>query len=115
MFCKNCGAEIDDNAVVCVNCGCSTTPETPAQPVAASNGNDVLKTVIKVFMILGCISVGWAIIPLAWCIPLTVHVFKKLEADEPIDTVVKVCSLLFVNLVAGICLLCLKDQPAAQN
>lgn len=28
-FCKNCGKEIDDNAVVCVNCGSSqqTTPQ----------------------------------------------------------------------------------------
>ena len=23
MFCKNCGAEINDNAVVCVKCGCA--------------------------------------------------------------------------------------------
>ena len=22
MFCENCGKEIDDNADVCVNCGC---------------------------------------------------------------------------------------------
>ena len=26
-FCKNCGKEIDDNAVVCVNCGSSQTPQ----------------------------------------------------------------------------------------
>lgn len=24
MFCKNCGKEIDDKAVVCVHCGCAT-------------------------------------------------------------------------------------------
>ncbi len=24
MFCTNCGKEIDDNAVVCVHCGCAT-------------------------------------------------------------------------------------------
>lgn len=24
MFCSNCGKEIDDNAVVCVHCGCAT-------------------------------------------------------------------------------------------
>ncbi len=24
MFCQNCGKEIDDNAVICVNCGCAT-------------------------------------------------------------------------------------------
>ena len=22
MFCQNCGKEIDDNAVICVHCGC---------------------------------------------------------------------------------------------
>ncbi|MBQ8848071.1 MAG: TM2 domain-containing protein [Candidatus Gastranaerophilales bacterium] len=24
MFCKNCGKEIDDKAVVCIHCGCAT-------------------------------------------------------------------------------------------
>ena len=24
MFCKNCGAEINNKAVICVKCGCST-------------------------------------------------------------------------------------------
>lgn len=28
MFCKNCGAEINDNAVVCVNCGCAVNNDT---------------------------------------------------------------------------------------
>lgn len=27
MFCKKCGAEIDDQAVICVKCGCSTKEE----------------------------------------------------------------------------------------
>ena len=30
MFCKNCGQEIDDKAVVCPHCGVSTQPEAPA-------------------------------------------------------------------------------------
>lgn len=29
MFCKNCGKEIDDKAVVCIHCGCATVDETP--------------------------------------------------------------------------------------
>ncbi|MDR0973188.1 MAG: CD225/dispanin family protein [Prevotellaceae bacterium] len=29
MFCKNCGAEISENAVICLKCGASTT-EKPA-------------------------------------------------------------------------------------
>lgn len=24
MYCSNCGKEIDDNAVLCINCGCIT-------------------------------------------------------------------------------------------
>lgn len=28
MFCSNCGKEINDNAVVCIHCGCSTGKTT---------------------------------------------------------------------------------------
>lgn len=27
MFCKNCGKEIHDNAVICIHCGCSVDDE----------------------------------------------------------------------------------------
>lgn len=30
MFCKNCGAEIDDNAVICPKCGVSVKENKPA-------------------------------------------------------------------------------------
>ena len=36
MFCKNCGAEIDDNADVCPKCGVAVN-ETPAPAPAAAN------------------------------------------------------------------------------
>lgn len=39
MFCKNCGAEIHDQAVVCVHCGTSTQVNQPvAQNDAPSFG-----------------------------------------------------------------------------
>ena len=28
MFCKNCGKEIDDKAVICIYCGCATGNDT---------------------------------------------------------------------------------------
>jgi uncharacterized membrane protein YvbJ len=28
MFCKSCGKEINDNAVVCIHCGCATDGKT---------------------------------------------------------------------------------------
>ena len=107
-YCSHCGAEIADEAVVCVHCGCSTA--NTAVAVQTTKKDDTLETVIKVFMIIGCVSIGWCIIPLAWCIPMTVSVFKKLNAGEPIGTGLKVCSLIFVNLVAGICMLCMKED-----
>lgn len=23
MYCKNCGSEVNDNAIICIKCGCS--------------------------------------------------------------------------------------------
>ena len=107
-YCSHCGAQVEDAAVVCVSCGCSV-----AQNNAAENTNNTLATVVKVFLIIGCVATGWAIIPLAWCIPITVSIWKKLGAGQPIGTGMKVCTLLFVSLIAGICLLCMKDSTNA--
>ena len=42
------------------------------------------------------------LLPLAWTIPMTVYLKRKLNANEPIGVGFKVCTLLFVNLVFGI-------------
>lgn len=94
-----------DDAVICMNCGCST-----GQIAIASHKNDTLETIVKVMLILGCVAEGWMIIPLAWCIPITVTIFRRFKTREPIGTGLKVCTLLFVNLIAGICLLCMDDN-----
>ena len=67
-----------------------------------------MKTAAKVFMIIGTVAMGVAgyLIPLAWCIPMTVSYFKKVKTGQPISTGFKVCSLLFVSLVGGILMLC---------
>lgn len=43
MFCAKCGKEINDEAVICPNCGCSTgknsaSPSAPAEEDKASGG-----------------------------------------------------------------------------
>lgn len=103
-FCAHCGAEMLDEAAVCVHCGCETNERS-----AAKKKDDTMKMLVKIFLIIGCISVGWTLIPLAWCIPMTVVTFKKLKAGEALSTGFKVCILLFVSIVAGICLLCMDD------
>ncbi len=47
-----------------------------------------------------------ALIPLCWYIPMTVYVFRCSREYEEIGVVFKICVLLFVNVIAGILLLC---------
>lgn len=101
-YCSHCGAEINDDAVICPHCGCPTK-EYNEEKVSQ---NDSLTTAIKVFLIIGCVLRGTFVISLAWCIPMTVYAFKKLDNHEPIGIGFKVCTLLFVDLIAGILLLC---------
>ncbi len=106
-FCTHCGAQLDDAAVVCPNCGCATDEFVAANNAQAAILQDsTLNTVIKVFMVLGCIATGWCLIPLAWTIPMTVHFFNSAKSGRRVGVGFKVCVLLFVNLIAGICLLC---------
>lgn len=107
-YCSHCGGEINDDAVICVRCGCSV--ENRGTALQKSSKNETLSTVIKVFLIIGCIAQGWAIIPLAWCIPMTVSIFNKLKRGEPISMGLKICTLLFVSIVSGICMLCMDDD-----
>ena len=101
-YCAYCGAELHDDAAICMKCGCKADP--------ARNTSDTLNTVIKVFLIIGCVAQGWMLIPLAWCLPITISIFNSLRDPRPIGIGMKICTLLFVNVVAGICLLCMNDE-----
>ena len=59
-----------------------------------------------VFMIIGTVFMGFSIIPLAWCLPMTIIYNRKIKNGEVVGTGFKVCSLLFVNTIAGILMLC---------
>ena len=111
-YCVKCGAEMVDDAVICVKCGCLVGGAMPAanqqQPVAASG----TKTAAKVFMIIGTVfmSLYTFLIGLSWCLPMTISYCNKIKRGEPISTGFKVCSLIFVNMIAGILMLCDSDQ-----
>lgn len=109
MFCTHCGAKIHDEAVICVKCGCKVKTGETSLPIKTET-DSTMSTIVKVFLIIGCISWGWMLVPLAWCIPITVKIFGCLKNKLPISTGIKVCTLLFVNLIAGICLLCMDDS-----
>ena len=60
MFCRNCGAEIDDKAVICVKCGCSTINNMTQQQMNAARGTESTKSRLVAFLLctfLGIIGV----------------------------------------------------------
>ena len=96
--CLNCGTQVEDsNIQFCPNCGA---------PFTKKGYDSGLLTAAKVFMIISCVCTGWLIIPLAWLIPMTCRVSRRQKDNEKLSTGFKICFLLFVNIVAGILLLC---------
>ncbi len=105
-YCTHCGAEIMDEAVICVHCGCSVSN------TKRNSSDDTLGQIAKVIMILGTILLGISSfgLALAWCLPMTLSVSKSLEDGAPISLGMKICTLIFVSQVAGILLLCKHDN-----
>ncbi len=70
-----------------------------------SSTDQTLRLVAFVFMLISLISTCWLVIPLAWTIPMTVTSWGIYKGTKPNGVAFGVCSLLFVSLVAGVCLL----------
>lgn len=70
-----------------------------------SDTKKTLQTISKVFMVVGCILNALFLIPLIWCVPMTVIYFRKLKNEEPIGLAFKICCLLFVSTISGVIML----------
>ena len=71
--------------------------------VGAFGGMFYFSGIFYIYAIMLCV-------PLFWCIPMTVSLSKKLKNNQPISVGFKVCTLIFVNIVSGIVLLCRKEE-----
>lgn len=104
-YCQNCGTQLVDEAIACPNCGCSVKTSS------AITETSTLKLVVKIFMIIGCVAwAGLFLIPLCWTVPMTIYYWKSVDNHKPVSIIFKVCSLIFVNLIAGIIMLCDNDN-----
>jgi len=70
-----------------------------------SSSDQTLCLVAFIFNVISCVGFGWLLIPLAWMIPMTVISWGIYKGTKRNTTAFGVCTLLFVDLVAGICLL----------
>ena len=97
-YCTKCGKELVDEAIVCVGCGCAVEPVevVPVEQPAPAKQQNVLVTVAKVFMVIGTVANAFYafLIPLIWCLPMTVVYFNKTKNNQPIGLGFKICCLI---------------------
>ena len=63
---------------------------------------EIVKTMVIVVAVC-------CLIPLCWCLPMSKKILKAMKNGTTLSTGFKVCTLIFVNIVLGIVLLCQKD------
>ncbi len=107
MYCKNCGSQIDDNAVACPNCGAATDKLAVQQNQQVSQTNNTLKLIAKIFIIIGMVCGCWIILPLIFG-ALGLSALGKGKGKPSVG--MSVCVLLFCSLIGGILMLCIKDE-----
>lgn len=111
-YCTKCGKELLDDAVFCTACGCATGDGPVQVTKNDTNSNSGMQTAAKVFMIISTVIMGIYLIPLAWCLPMTISYCKKIKNNQPVSVGFKVCSLIFVSLLGGIFMLCDNSDQA---
>ncbi len=67
--------------------------------------DSTLRLVAFILALLSTVTAGFAIIPLAWMIPMTVMTWGIYKGKRPNTVAFDVCSLIFLNVVGGILLL----------
>ena len=94
----------------------TTTYVTPAVVQAAAATYDMTETdrtlrlIAFILNIVTTVCWGVFIIPLAWMIPMTVHSWGIYKGTKKNTVAFGVCTLLFLDLVSGILLLCSKKD-----
>ena len=84
MFCTKCGKEIHDEAVICPHCGVPT--DNFRKEKERTETKSGLQTAIKILLYIACgLSITSLFIPLAWCLPMTIHYCKAKERGEKVS------------------------------
>lgn len=52
-----------------------------------------MKLAAFIFCLLSTITMGWLLIPLLWCIPMTIMVYKAYKGELELSTGFNICVL----------------------
>lgn len=117
-YCHHCGKEVENGNKFCPYCGAlqdrysddyryeerkdEYEESKNSSSKAASEAQTGLDLAVKIFMVLSTVAFGFAVIPLIWMVPMTIHAFHKADNNEEYGIGFSICSLIFVDVVAGI-------------
>lgn len=87
----------------------SAAPNAPATYVVSST-DATLRLINFILCLISTVALCWAIIPLAWLIPMTVHSWGIYKGKKPNTVAFGVCTLIFANMIGGILLLVSKKD-----
>ena len=106
-YCVKCGTELSDDAAFCSKCGNAMGSGTTAKSEPFSPSTKAsFRNVAKILMIVS--TVLWSLcylIPLAWCLPMTLSYIRRINNGEQVSLEFKICSLIFVSPIAGVFML----------
>lgn len=77
---------------------------------AMSDGDKTLRLIAFILNLLATIAIGWLLIPLAWMVPMTIISYGIYKGEKKNSVAFGVCTLIFVNIISGILLLCSKKD-----
>lgn len=105
-YCENCGTQINEDALYCPSCGAKVgnVDEEPKTSSFALKEEDqsLLGTVIKIYTIVVTVLTGFALIPLLWTIPMTIHVSNTIKEKKEFSVVFIVLAFFFLARVDAI-------------
>ena len=106
-YCPKCGARLDDDHRFCPNCGHELygNAEVVNQSSSYSSDHETLQQVAKIFMIIMTVLAGFALFPLIWMVPMTVHYSHCIRDGRKAGVAFAVCTLLFCSTISGILIL----------
>lgn len=100
MFCSECGAQINDNAVVCVKCG---VPVKTAKPVVENVPNHLVGAILTT---LFCCLIGGIVAIVYACQVNTKLAAGDIEGAKAASSTAK--TWIIVNIVTGLVLVVLQ-------
>ena len=109
-YCTNCGHKLEDAAKFCPQCGTPQSAEYQTKEhvegtvVGSSNDDEheTLRTLAKIFTIIGAVVQGICIIPLLWVLPITLPLMRAYEENRKPSLAICILDLLFVSFVGGL-------------